>query len=434
LWFASAVAVTGGGRVAGFVVERRHVSASPDAARQIVALIGGDAALYIGNARGDLCTDFWRPVAAPPVDLSGRRGTVQYERGGSAQLARAVAIPATPWMLVVEFPRDAVLARAAAFLSRATLFAMLLLGLGATATWAISRAITRPLRQLTDAAAAIANGDYARRVDLVRADELGRLAQAFNVMARHVGDAQHTLEREVAVRTRELREAVGELEAFSYSVSHDLRAPVRAVGGFARILVEDHGGGLDPEAQRLLGIIRDNAARMGELIDDLLDFARLNREPLTTVPLDLEALVHSVADQLRKEATAPSPELVIGPLPPAHGDRGLMRQVLVNLIGNAMKFARGRGDARVEVGARQDNGETVYYVRDNGVGFDMRYVGKLFGVFQRLHGADEFEGTGVGLALVQRIITRHGGRVWAEGRVNEGATFSFTLPDQRGSA
>ncbi|HEX4601535.1 MAG TPA: ATP-binding protein [Gemmatimonadales bacterium] len=431
LWFASVVAVPAGPRGGGYLVERRHVSTNPDAARQLGSLIGSDAALYIGNARGDLWTDFWKPVDPPPVDLSGRKGTVQYERRGIAQLARAVPVAATPWMILVEFSRDAVLGRADAFLSRATLFAVLLLALGATATWAISRAITHPLRQLTDAAAAIADGDYARRVDLVRADELGRLAQAFNVMARHVGDSQHTLEHEVAARTRELRAAVGELEAFSYSVSHDLRAPVRAVGGFARILVEDHGPALDPEAQRLLGIIRDNAARMGELIDDLLDFARLNREPLTTVPLDLEALAHSVVDQLRKETAAPPPHVVIGPLPPAHGDRGLMRQVLVNLIGNAVKFTRGRENARVEIGARQDNGETVYYVRDNGVGFDMHYAGKLFGVFQRLHRADEFEGTGVGLALVQRIIQRHGGRVWAEGRVNEGATFSFTLPHQR---
>ncbi len=430
LVFALVVPVVDGARVAGYVVERRHVATNPKTALQLAGLIGSDATLYIGNARGDLWTDFWQPVEPPPVDPAGRRGVLQYERHGSPQLARALPVASTPWLVLVEFPRDPVLARARAFLSRAALFALLLLGVGAAAVWAISRQITRPLRELTDAAAAVTSGDYARHVDVTREDELGRLARAFNLMAQRVGDAQHTLERAVTDRTRELREAIAELEAFSYSVSHDLRAPLRAIGGFARILVEDHGPALDSEAQRLLGVIRDNAGRMGQLIDDLLDFARLNRKPMQAAPLDLDALAHDVVDELRRLDSAPPREIVIAPLPPATGDRGLVRQVLVNLIGNAFKFTRSRPDARVQIGAREDDGGPVYYVQDNGVGFDMRYADKLFGVFQRLHGAEQFEGTGVGLALVQRIIHRHGGRVWAEGKVNEGATFSFTLPEK----
>ncbi len=228
----------------------------------------------------------------------------------------------------------------------------------------------------------------------------------------------------------QLAAANRELETFSYSVSHDLRAPLRAIDGFARILVEDHAAALDPEAQRLLGMIRDNTARMGQLIDDLLAFSRLSRKELETTTLDLRALAQGVVDELGKEEQARQITVTIGPLPPARGDRALVRQALVNLIGNAVKFTRGHSDARVEIGARRDGRDTVYYVRDNGVGFDMRYAHKLFGVFQRLHRPDEFEGTGVGLALVQRIVHRHGGRVWAEGRVNAGATFYFTLPER----
>jgi len=222
-----------------------------------------------------------------------------------------------------------------------------------------------------------------------------------------------------------------ELEAFSYSVSHDLRAPLRAIDGFARILGEDHGPALAPEAQRLLGVIRENAVRMGRLIDDLLQFSRLGRKELEVTALDLDALARSVVDELRREGGARDIDVAIGPLPPARGDRALIRQAFVHLIGNALKFTRGRPDARVEIGSRHQQDEVAYYIRDNGVGFDMRYADKLFGVFQRLHAVEEFEGTGVGLALVQRIVHRHGGRVWAEGRVNDGATFSFTLPETR---
>jgi light-regulated signal transduction histidine kinase (bacteriophytochrome) len=259
------------------------------------------------------------------------------------------------------------------------------------------------------------------------------LAEVFNTMAERVGDAQHRLEREVDQRTRELRASNAELEAFSYSVSHDLRAPLRAIDGYAHLLVEEHAAHLSPDARRFLSAISEHTKHMGDLIDDLLDFARLSQSPLETTTLDLEGLVRSVSDDLQRSGGDRRVDVVVGALPPARGDPALLRQALVNLIGNALKFTRGRPDARVEIGAARAGGETVYHVRDNGVGFDQRYASKLFGVFERLHRAEEFEGTGVGLALVQRIIQRHGGRVWAEGRVNEGATFYFTLPDGRPS-
>jgi PAS domain S-box-containing protein len=219
-----------------------------------------------------------------------------------------------------------------------------------------------------------------------------------------------------------------ELERFSYSVSHDLRAPLRAIDGYAQALFQDHAAQLDAEGTRLLTVIRDSAKLGGQLIDALLDFSRVGRQALARTAVDLRALAKGVVSELRQTQGPVAVEVVLTPLPPASGDAALLRNVLINLIGNAFKFSANRAHPKVEIGAQTEGNEVVYYVKDNGVGFDMQYAGKLFGVFQRLHRPDEFEGTGVGLALAQRIIERHGGRIWAEGKVNEGATFFFTLP------
>jgi len=233
--------------------------------------------------------------------------------------------------------------------------------------------------------------------------------------------------RHLAQLAARLETSNQELESFSYSISHDLRAPLRVIDGFSLALLEDHGKSLPPEGQDLLTRVRQQAQRMAQLIEDLLEFSRLGRKPLDVASVDLAALARTVVQDLGQANTDRKLDVTVGQLPPAMGDRALLRQVLTNLISNAFKFTRQRPDAQVEIGWRDDNGECVYYVRDNGAGFDMRYASKLFGVFQRLHPAADFEGTGVGLALVQRIIHRHGGRIWGEGQVNEGATFSFTL-------
>jgi len=220
-----------------------------------------------------------------------------------------------------------------------------------------------------------------------------------------------------------------DLESFSYSVSHDLRAPLRAIDGFAQMLEEDYGGRLDAEGMRYLGVIRTNTKRLGTLIDDLLEFSRLGRLPLSAQEINVESLVREVvAEALEGHPAAPL--VAIGPLPPVWGDRTLLRQVWTNLIANAIKYSGKAAEPRIEVSGRQEAAENVYWVRDNGVGFDMEYANKLFGVFQRLHRADEFSGTGVGLAIVQRVVARHGGRVWADGKVDGGAMFSFSLPAQ----
>jgi signal transduction histidine kinase len=232
--------------------------------------------------------------------------------------------------------------------------------------------------------------------------------------------------RIVQEKTAELIAANKELDAFSYSVSHDLRAPLRAMDGYARMLEEDFGARLDEEGRRLLGVVRASGKKMGRLIDDLLEFSRLGRqEPLRT-RVDMGQLAREVAGELAN--AAPRAQVRIGELPGALADRSLIKQVWHNLVGNALKYSAKRPDPQVEIGARREAAETVFWVRDNGAGFDMRYAARLFGVFQRLHRAEEFPGTGVGLAIVQRIVARHGGRVWAEARPEAGATFHFSLP------
>jgi PAS domain S-box-containing protein len=236
------------------------------------------------------------------------------------------------------------------------------------------------------------------------------------------------LEQRVIARTADLDAANKELEAFSFSVSHDLRTPLRAIDGFSQILLEDYEDKLDAEGKRLLNVVRDNTHRMGALIDDILKFSRAGRTELSFVEIDMEALAGEVYAELQSALVTGNLQLEIEAIPSAQGDRAMMRQVFANLLSNAIKFSRTRETPRIKVGFFIEGGEVVYYVRDNGVGFDMQYAGKLFGVFQRLHGVDEFEGTGIGLAIVKRVITRHGGRVWAEGKVGAGATVYFSLP------
>lgn len=238
------------------------------------------------------------------------------------------------------------------------------------------------------------------------------------------------LEKRVSERTAALQTANQDLESFSYSVSHDLRAPLRAVDGFSQILVEEYGTKLDAEGQRLVGVIREGAQKMGRLIDDILAFSRSGRTTMTAEPLDMKALAQESLELLEPATRGRALKIDIGELPPVRGDRALLRQVWQNLLDNAIKYTAPKPQAHIEIGAEDLPGETAYFVRDDGVGFDMKYADKLFGVFQRLHGT-EFAGTGTGLAIVKRIVSRHGGRVWAEGKVGEGACFHFTLPKEK---
>jgi PAS domain S-box-containing protein len=243
-------------------------------------------------------------------------------------------------------------------------------------------------------------------------------------------EAHDELEKRVRERTQLLEAANKELEAFSYSVSHDLRAPLRSMDGFSNALLKQYGAKLDERATDYLNRIRASAQRMGQLIDDLLDLSRLSRQEPHKQRLDLSVMAHGVVAELRKIEPERDVEFSAPPTLPANGDPNLLHLVLQNLLDNAWKYSSTCAAARIEVGAnRADDGNLVYFVRDNGVGFDMAFADKLFGAFQRLHSAEEFPGNGIGLATVKRIIHRHGGKIWAHGEPDKGATFYFTLPD-----
>ena len=244
---------------------------------------------------------------------------------------------------------------------------------------------------------------------------------------QQAAEAIRALNDTLEERVIELNAANQELAAFSYSVAHDLRAPLRAIHSYSHILLEDYAPDLDTEARGYLQRVSTNALRMGQLIDDLLAFAQLSQQPLRKQQVAPAALVHEALDDLRPAYEHQQVDFSIGDLPVCLADPALLKQVWANLLENAFKFTRERPVARIQVGSHEHEGKHVYFVRDNGVGFDMQYADKLFGVFQRLHRAVDYEGTGVGLALAQRIIQRHGGRIWAEAIVDQGATFSFTL-------
>lgn len=289
--------------------------------------------------------------------------------------------------------------------------------------WMLARTITRPIHQLARGAKEIGSGNLDYRLSVPGKDEISELAEEFDHMAGSIQNMQTQLGQ----RAEQLESANQELEAFSYSISHDLRAPLRAMDGFSRILVEEYGASLPGEAQRYLGLVRSNAQQMGHLIEDLLTFSRLSRQPLNKQTVDTREVVNQVLEDLQFEKDGRSVSISFGELPACKADPVLLKQVWINLLSNAFKYTRKQENPQIEIGSTQTATECIYFVKDNGVGFDMHYVNKLFGVFQRLHRSEEYEGTGVGLAIVQRIVHRHGGRAWAEAEVNKGAIFYFTL-------
>jgi signal transduction histidine kinase len=300
----------------------------------------------------------------------------------------------------------------------------------------LQRDISQPILDLAQTARRVSQEkDYSVRASGDRRDEIGTLVTAFNEMLSEIRQqedalraAHDRLEQRVAERTVQLEAANKELEAFSYSVSHDLRAPLRHIAGFADML-ETGSQALDDAGRRCVQKISQAAGRMGQLIDDLLVFSRMGRSEMQAGTVNLGSLLQEVLVEFQPDAKDRSIDWKIGPLPSVCGDRAMLRLVLGNLVSNALKYTGKSANPRIEIGVAQDTDrEVVIFVRDNGVGFDMAYASKLFGVFQRLHRADEFEGTGIGLANVQRIIHRHGGRTWAEGQLGRGAAFYFSLP------
>jgi signal transduction histidine kinase len=315
---------------------------------------------------------------------------------------------------------------------------LLAIGVGIlTARW-----VTKPILDLNTSAKYIARGEWDKTVNIERDDELGELAQSFNSMAAQLHrsfsemeelnaelrELNENLEHRVVERTAELKAANDELEAFSYSVSHDLRSPLRSIDGFSQILLKRYSDKLDDNGKNYLQRLVTNAARMGELINDLLALSQVNRSEVHRTQVDLSAIALEISENLNRLQPQRQVQWAIASGIIVNGDASLLRMVLENLLNNAWKFTSNQVNSRIEFNATlQENGQIAYFVRDNGAGFNMTYVNKLFQAFQRLHSENQFPGTGIGLAIVQRIIHRHGGEVWAEGAVEDGATFYFTL-------
>jgi signal transduction histidine kinase len=336
-------------------------------------------------------------------------------------------VAALPWFVLVGLPEESVFALARERLAETSALLLLVVGAVGALAWGFVNRLSRPILAIADAVRARAEGRAEAKIPVTGPVEVAHVARELNRLIEAQLRAERELEDRVRERTAQLEAANKELESFSYSVAHDLRAPLRAIDGFSRIVEEDYAGKLDVEGRRLLGVIRDNSQKMGGLIDDLLEYSRLGRKPLSSAEIDMHRLVEEVFGELQASGGR-SLKVVLAALPPARGDALLVKQTWANLLGNAIKFSGKREQPVIEVSGYENGAENVYCVKDNGAGFDMKYIDKLFGVFQRLHSAEEFAGTGVGLAIVQRVVSRHGGRVWAEGKVDEGAAFHFSLP------
>jgi signal transduction histidine kinase len=412
---------------------------NPDDATQVLGALSADPDMMAGalyDTNGSLFATFPRDAAAPLVPTSAPGHGFSFDKNslvlyqpvlqdgrplGTLYLKSSLRELSDRWRLSVLMVALAIAG------SIGVAFAL--------AAW-LQRGITTPVQALAELARKLSEQqDYHLRAAVTSDDELGLLADSFNEMLTQVElrdgkirQLNTRLERRVAVRTAELEASNRELEAFSYSVSHDLRAPLRHIDGFADLLQRQTAVTLDDKCRRYLGSISESAKSMGMLIDDLLSFSRMGRSELRATSIGLATMVADVRREVERDAAGRKIVWQIGSLPEIQADPAMLRQVVANLLSNAVKYTRGREEARIEIGAVESEAETTIFVRDNGAGFDPAYSHKLFGVFQRLHSADEFEGTGIGLANVHRIIQRHGGKTWAEGQVGAGATFFFSLP------
>ena len=425
MYYPVVATITDNKKITGYLVVWRSLSSSPKSLEQLSNLMGTGVSFFIGNNDGSLWTDLIKPVQMPVMDTSQTANIFEHSKNGKKVIASFQPIINTKWLVLVQFSKHSVLEAANGFLRWIIIIGAVLITVGFFITWFMSRNIIKPLRQLTVAATAIANGDHSSPVKVKQIDELGKLANAFNMMAEQVLATQSDLENKVIERTSQLEMANKEMESFTYSVSHDLRAPLRIINGYSQLIKEDAHSTLSDETKRMLENITLNAKKMGELIDDLLNFSRLGRRELTTYNTDMNAIVKPILDQ--QLIGNSNYDVKLKNLNHCYCDSTLIKQVWENLISNAVKYSSKNPNPVIEIGSLKENNKIVYYIKDNGAGFDMKYYHKLFGVFQRLHKESEFEGTGVGLALTQRIISKHEGRIWAESAINEGSTFYFTI-------
>ena len=435
--YGIAAPVVAGGRLLGYVVQWRRIPSSADLKDQNTSLrrlIGSDAHLFVGNATDDVWTDLVKRAPPPPVDVSkGAGGVLRYERAGAGPVVAASRLVVhTPWVVLLEFPRAVVLAPARQFLTQLTLIGATILLVGLLAAWGTSLTLTRPLTRLTRGAEAVAAGDYAQPVvDQPRGDELGRLADAFHVMVTHVRESQQRLEERVRARTRELEERNQELETFAYSISHDLRSPLRAMEGFTHALLEDYGSKLDETGRQHAERVAAAARTMDRLIDDLLAYSQLTRSELDLAPIDLRRVLHGSMQQVEGEVRSRNARVTIADsLPTVVGHGPTLTQVLANLLANGIKFVpAGRTpEVRVRAESRNGGGRVRLWVEDNGIGIAPEHHERIFRVFERLHRSSDYPGTGIGLAIVRKAMERMGGTSGVESQLGQGSRFWIELP------
>lgn len=421
----------------GYVVRWRRVAATTQARDQLAQLLGTKAGLYMGNDHGDVWTDFVAQSPKPPISGDMKPGQIyDYTRpGGTAQVAATHAVSGVPWVVLVEFSRTAVMAPATAFLRRAVYIGLAVLLVATLLVWVVSRSITRPLTELTSAASALAAGDYSTVVETGRTDELGELSHAFNAMVGQVEAAHGTLEDKVRERTEQLRERNEELETFGHSISHDLRAPLRAMHGFSQALLEDCGDQLDDVGKDYAQRVVAGAHKMDALIQDLLAYSQVSRNDMALADVSLADVAKEAVTQVEADVSSAGAIVSVSPdLPTVLGNRVTLVQSVANLVANGVKFVPKGRTPEIRVRAEQNNGHTRLWVEDNGIGIDPAHHERVFGVFERLHKSEVYPGTGIGLAIVRKSVERMGGKVGVVSAVGEGSRFWIELTTARGDS
>ena len=422
-------AVVWDGAPAGFAVLWRRIAANQEELGQISMLIGSGAQLFVGNDRSDLWSDFVRRGEAPVTELPASGELRRYERlDGTRVVAAARPVDSTPLMIRIELAEAAVLAPATRSLRQTFVIGIVLLIVATAVSWLLGRRVTSPLHELSTAARALAAGDYGRIANVSRGDEIGEVAASFNLMVARVAEAHASLESKVRDRTAQIEERNHELEAFARSISHDLRAPLRAMHGFSQALLEDCGPQLDETGRSYATRISGAAARMDAMIRDLLEYSRVSRAELPLSALDAGAIVQAAVSQLEADIESRGARVSIAqPMPAVVAHRPVLEQVIANLVANALKFVAAGTRPEIAIRAEPMGHFVRLWVEDNGIGVDAAHRARIFDVFEKLHPVSQYAGTGIGLAIVRKGVERMGGEVGVESNAGHGSRFWVDL-------